>query len=100
MDEKLDELFGLDKKNEIFSLWYEIIFIRKCINHLISHNALIITPEVIEDARQKAQDEVRLKFPLIMIDFKNPNIKNLEENQSQITHEEHFDVSHLPSNEG
>lgn len=100
MDEVLDALLGLDKKNEIFSLWYEVIFLRKCLNHLIAHNALIITPEVIEEARQNAQNEVRAKFPMIMIDFKKPEVKAPDQNPSPTTQEEHFDVSHLPSNEG
>lgn len=100
MDDSLDMLLGLDKRNEIFSIWYEVIFLRLCINHLIDQNALKITQEVIDDSLKKAQDEVRNKFPKILIDFKKPEVKAPDQNPTPTTHEEHFDVSHLPSNEG
>lgn len=72
MDDILDVLMGVDKKKEIFDLWYEVTFLRHCFNSILSLN-----PEIHKDfderwlqrCRELASEEVKNRFPNCKIDF-------------------------------
>lgn len=71
----LDMLNGMDKKNEIINLWYEINFVRHCLNKIINLNPELLkdfNQETLNQCREFAQEEVKLRFPDIKIEFK-PN---------------------------
>jgi hypothetical protein len=73
MHEIIDQMMGIDKKKEILDLWYEIVFLRMVLNEILSTNVSKINPlppGSIQECRDKAQELVRKKFPLIEIDFK------------------------------
>jgi hypothetical protein len=75
VDDILDMLSGIDKKNEIFTLWYEVTFLRIIISHLLDQSLYlqeVMTPEVIEECRKHAQKIVKERFPLQNIDFSLP----------------------------
>lgn len=72
MDDIFDMMHGIDKKNEIFNIWYEVTFLRMIISHMVAQSLYlqkVMTPEVINDCRKHAQKIVQEKFPLIKIDF-------------------------------
>lgn len=129
MEDILDMLSGLDKKNEIFNLWYEVTFIRMIVSHMVSQSLYlqeVMTPEVLDECRKQAQKVVKERFPLLKIDFSQPtedqaeakrkhleNLKILQEKMFKVTGEsvqespcctrpdssESPDVSPLPSSE-
>ena len=81
MDDILDALVGLDKKNEIFNLWYEVTFLRMIVSHMVAQSIYlqeVMTPQVIEECREHAQKIVRERFPLIKIDFSQPTEEQSE----------------------
>ena len=81
MDDILDILQGVDKKNEIFNLWYEVTFLRLIVSHMVAQSLYlqeVMTPAVIDDCRKHAQKIVQDRFPAIKIDFSLP--KAMSEN--------------------
>ena len=78
MDDILDMLMGVDKKGEIFTLWYEITFLRMVVNKIMQLNPDLhkeMTEEVYESARNEAQDIVRGRFPNCKLDFTKPGCR-------------------------
>lgn len=78
MDDILDFLQGVDKKNEIFNLWYEVTFLRMIVSHMVAQSLYlqeVMTPQVIDDCRKHAQKIVQDRFPNIKIDFSLPKPK-------------------------
>jgi hypothetical protein len=74
MDDIMDRLMGIDKKNEIFNLWYEINFLRLVVNEILSLNPELhknLNEESFQKCRKQAQDIVRVRFPGCNITF-NP----------------------------
>lgn len=78
MDDILDLLMGVDKKNEIFNLWFEVNFLRHCFNSILTLNPEIhkdFDEKWIERCREMAAEEVRNRFPNCKIDFFKPGEK-------------------------
>lgn len=81
MHDMLDRLIGLDKKNEIFNLWYEVTYLRFLLVHVLQENPEVgkcITEESIQKARKDAQETVQARFPLCKIEFTEP-VKDISE---------------------
>lgn len=75
MEDILDRLIGVDKKNEIFNLWFEINFLRHCFNSILSLNPELqkdFDERWIERCREMASEEVKNRFPHCKIDFLKP----------------------------
>lgn len=75
MEDILDALMGIDNKNEIFCLWYEITFLRMVMNKIMEFNPELHTKmseEVYEEVRKRSQDIVKSRFPNVGIDFSLP----------------------------
>ena len=86
--------------NEIITLWYDVNYLRLVVSKILTENpelAKNLNEEAFNECRKQAQECVKKRFPEISLNF-DGSIKP-EENPSPTTHEEHFDVSHLPSNE-
>lgn len=84
MDDLLDRLMGVDKKNEIFNLWFELNFLRHCFNSILSLNPDIhkdFDEKWLERCRELAAEEVRNRFPHCVIDFLKP--KSPEERKEE-----------------
>ncbi len=72
MDETLDQMLGIDKNKEIFSLWYEVTYLRMLLNHIMVENPEIgkcLTKECLDVARLQAEEIVKKKFPACIIQF-------------------------------
>jgi len=81
MEDIMDMLSGVDKKNEIFNLWYEITFIRLVFSYIVGHSKEmqgLLTTDVIDECRKQAQDIVKERFPLLTIDFIEPTPEQVE----------------------
>lgn len=81
MDDIMDMLSGIDKKNEIFNLWYEITFLRLVFSYIVGHSKemqALLTTDVIDECRKQAQDVVKERFPLLTIDFTEPSPEMIE----------------------
>ena len=86
MDDIFDKLSGFDIKNETINLWYEVNYLRHCLNAIIKHNpglTLLFDKDELEKCKQYAQQEVRDRFPLLTIDFTNQ--KTAEERVENIS---------------
>lgn len=62
-------LSGIDPTSEIFTLWYEVTFIRKCLNETLIQNGLNLSPGTIDQCRLAAQSEVQNRFPTCKLNF-------------------------------
>lgn len=92
MDDVLDILLGVDKKREIFNLWYEITYLRGVLNEMMSQNPSLhinLTAETYDKCRRFAQDVVKSKFPHANIEF----------NGSEATIKRPFDPNRTPETE-
>lgn len=81
MDDIIDGLMGVDKRVEIFTLWYEITFLRMVLNKVLEFNTELhtkMTEEVYEEVRKRSKDIVKSRFPNIGIDFSKPRVINQE----------------------
>lgn len=81
MDDIMDMLSGVDKKNEIFNLWYEVTFVRLILSFLVSKSEYLqseLTKEVLDMCRKEAQDIVKERFPLLTIDFTEQTPEQVE----------------------
>ena len=77
MDESLKPIWGLDQNKEIFSLWYEITYLRILLNHIVQSNPSLshcLNADTLSAAKRMAQREICVKFPLVKLDFKDPEI--------------------------
>lgn len=75
MDDLIDRLMGVDKKNEIFNLWFELNFLRHCFNSILSLNPDLhkdFDEKWLERCREMASEEVQKRFPHCKIDFLKP----------------------------
>lgn len=87
MDDMLDMLMGVDKKNEIFNLWYEVTFLRLLFCQALGANeqmAAVITPECIAECRKEAQKQVQERFPVVKIDFSEPSPEHMEKRKKHL----------------
>lgn len=78
MDDMLDLLMGVDKKNEIFNLYYEVTYLRNLFCHFLQNNselAVCMDKDAIDKARKEAQEVVRARFPMCDIKFPDPDAK-------------------------
>ena len=99
MEDKMDMLFGVDKKNEIFNLWYEINFIRLVLNEI-----LILKPYLKENlkeesftrARAMAREIVTKRFPHFKINFNQEIQDPTDANKQEQTCCTHPDPSEPP----
>lgn len=81
MDEILDAMIGLDKKNEIFNLWYEVTFLRIVLNHIVASNTSLaecLSEGIMDGCKAAAQQVVKERFPLAQIDFSEPSPEQME----------------------
>ena len=100
MDDTLDMLMGVDKKKEIFDLWYEITFLRMVMNKILEFNPELhckLNEEVYEEIRKRSQDIVKSRFPDVKIDFSLPGYR-VRGNQD-ILRENQDKTSTLPEDE-
>ena len=93
MDDILDVLMGIDKRKQIFDLWYEVTFLRLILIQIIEPNPEMTKHLDIEKCRKDAQEVVRKKFPHAKIDFPPVNDSSREEKQ------EHSSCTHPDSKE-
>lgn len=80
-------LMGVDSTNEIFTLWYEITFIRAVLNEIMAKNPSLhinMTEEVYDKCRLFAQNVVKEKFPLAGLDFSEPSPEQIEKKKQRI----------------
>jgi hypothetical protein len=87
MDDIIDMLQGVDKKNEIFNLWYEITFLRLVFSYIVGKSTEmqnLLTKDVIEECRKQAQTVVQERFPSIKIDFSEPSPEQKEKKEKHI----------------
>ena len=81
MEDIMDMLSGVDKKNEIFNLWYEVTFLRLILSFLVSKSEYLkseLTMDVLDECRKEAQNIVKERFPLLTIDFTEPSPEQTE----------------------
>lgn len=81
MDDIMDMMIGIDKKNEIFNLWYEVTFLRLVLNHIVVCNpslAECLSEGIMDGCKAAAQDVVKERFPLAKIDFSEPSPEQIE----------------------
>jgi len=87
MDDIMDRvLFGFDKKNEIFNLWYEVHFLRIVLNRILQLNPTLHENFKQEDqdaARILAQELVNKRFPHMKINFNKPEPDAASEDQKE-----------------
>jgi hypothetical protein len=82
MDDILDAIMGIDKRKEIFTLWYEVTFLRVVVNKILSFNPHLhekMTLEEYDLIRKEAQEIVKNRFPSCTIDFNKPGWVNHEQ---------------------
>jgi hypothetical protein len=87
MDDIMDMLQGVDKKNEIFGLWYEVTFLRLVFSYIVGHSKEmqnLLTKDIIEECRKQAQVVVQERFPAIKIDFSEPSPEQKEKKEKHI----------------
>lgn len=66
-------LQGMDNTKQIIDLWYEIIFLRLVVATVLNGNEELkgkMTKDLYDSCRQVSQEQVKKKFPLLKIDFK------------------------------
>lgn len=64
---------GVDKNNEIFTLWYEVTYLRYLITHFMGQSEELskyANHEVFDKCKEKAQKFVNARFPKCDITFK------------------------------
>lgn len=72
MDENTEKMLGMDKCNEIITLWYEINFLRCILNSIIKKNpdfSMGITQEVVDYCREESKRCVTERFPFFNVQF-------------------------------
>lgn len=92
MNDIMDAMIGVDKKNEIFNLWYEVTFLRLVLNHIVASNtnlAECLSEGLLDGCKAAAQDVVKEKFPLAQIDFSEPSPEQIEKRKK---HQENLHV--------
>jgi len=86
MEDIMDILSGVDKKNEIFNLWYEVTFLRLVFSYIVAQSKEmqgLLTKDVIDECRKQAQNIVKERFPLLTIDFKEPSPEMIDKNKKK-----------------
>jgi|GEM_PF-4151620 len=79
MDNIVDAMMGLDKRKEIFNLWYEVTYLRLVISQIIpTQEKADLNFEML---RKDAQEIVRKRFPEVEINFTDPKTKE-EKNEA------------------
>lgn len=74
---------GTDNRKEIIQLWYEITFLRLCLNRILHFNPTLrhgLTQEAFDKIRKEALDIVSERFP----DFKQSSNEAQPESPSCI----------------
>jgi hypothetical protein len=70
---ELNSIFlGIDPNKEIVNLWYEVTYLRHLLNYTITMSPDLfhmITPEIIQGAKDRAQEEMMLRFPRCDLTF-------------------------------
>lgn len=87
MDDMMDFMMGVDKKNEIFNLWYEVTFLRLVVNHVLVSNpslAECLSEEAMAACKFNAQQIVQERFPVIKIDFSEPSPEQIEKKKKHL----------------
>lgn len=79
MDNIVDAMMGIDKRNEIFNLWYEVTYLRLVVSQMFPNKQLADID--LDIVRKDAQEIVRKRFPLADIKFTDP--KNQEEKNEE-----------------
>lgn len=81
MEEIVDILMGVDKKKEIFNLWFELNFLRHCFNSILTLNPELhkdFDQKWLDKCREMSLEEVKKKFPHCNIDYIDPSEKKEE----------------------
>lgn len=67
IDNLIDNVMGVDKRNEIFTLWYEITYLRMVISKIIPQD---MQDKInFEEIKKDAQEVVRKRFPKALLNF-------------------------------
>lgn len=93
MSDMIDILMGIDKRKEIFDLWYEVTFLRMVLIQVIEPNPELGSKLDIEKCRRDAQEVVKNRFPNAKIDFPPP------EEPTPAKQQEHSCCTHPDSKE-
>lgn len=75
MNDIIDLLSGLDKKKEIFDLWYEVHYLRVLLSHIVSTTPSLmecVNEGIMEGCKAVAQEEVKKRFPNFGLSFPTP----------------------------
>jgi len=88
MSDIFDLLIGIDKRKEIFDLWYEVTYLRVLLSELLSHNPELFkntSEEGFENCKLKAQEIVKARFPNagITFDAKEPDSHQHSQNNQE-----------------
>ena len=79
MDNIVDAMMGLDKRKEIFNLWYEVTYLRLVVSQIIPNQE--VAELNLDMIRKDAQEIVKKRFPGVEISFIDPKTKD-DENEA------------------
>ena len=99
--EGLDLMMGFENKKEVFNLWFEVTFLRLCVNRILELNPQLkenLTQECYDKSRQEAMEIVQKRFPNFKIEFVSVD-KQEDSCCTSPDLQESPDVSALPLNE-
>jgi len=74
----------MNKRNEIFNIWYELTLLRLLMCHFFEQNMEIsssINESLVNELRKEAQQIVQDKFPAMKLDFSEISPEQLEKNK-------------------
>ena len=74
MNEVKAAVLGIDVPQEVFDLWYELIYLRSLVSIILEKNPDIsegITKETFEQARKLAQGGLKKRFPNVDLEYKS-----------------------------
>lgn len=69
IDDALSHLMGIDKNHEIFTLWYEVTYLRILLGYVVASEGITLHDNILQGARATAQSEVMRRFPMSTITF-------------------------------
>jgi len=90
MDESTrNMMLGIDSASEIFTLWYEVTYLRMIVSIFIhknteKHSLIPLTDEEFEYVRKEAQQLVQSRFPVCKLDFCLPTEEQLKQKRDHI----------------
>lgn len=90
MDESIrNMMMGVDTASEIFTLWYEVTYLRLIVSVFLSKNSedgklIPLNEEEFEYVRKEAQVMVQNRFPVCKLDFAQPSEEQIKQKMAHI----------------